>query len=80
MIQLFLYEKIKSDIDIDYEKNYNFQLFCVEKRKVISIVVPTIILAMLLSIGYYLLKGRGRKNRRTILRDNCKYYIYMEEK
>ncbi|WJX66641.1 hypothetical protein P8452_51180 [Trifolium repens] len=41
-----------------------------EKRKVISIVVPTIILAMLLSIGYYLLKGRGRKNRRTILRDN----------
>jgi hypothetical protein len=57
-----------------------FNFLCVEKRKIILIVVSTITLAMLLSIGYYLLKGRGRKNRRTILRDNCKYYLYMEEK
>ncbi|XP_045813115.1 cysteine-rich receptor-like protein kinase 7 [Trifolium pratense] len=41
-----------------------------EKRKIVLIVVPTIILVMLFSIGYYLLKRRARKSRRTILRDN----------
>ncbi|KEH26520.1 cysteine-rich receptor-kinase-like protein [Medicago truncatula] len=41
-----------------------------EKQKIIFIVVPTIVLVMLFSIGCYLLKKRGRKSRRTILREN----------
>ncbi|KAL5081060.1 hypothetical protein RYX36_009481 [Vicia faba] len=41
-----------------------------EKRTIIFIVCPIIILVILFSIGYYLLKRRGRKSRRTILREN----------
>ncbi|RHN51957.1 putative protein kinase RLK-Pelle-DLSV family [Medicago truncatula] len=41
-----------------------------DKRKIVFIVVPTIISVMLFSISYYWLKKRGRKSRRTILREN----------
>ncbi|XP_058760075.1 cysteine-rich receptor-like protein kinase 25 isoform X2 [Vicia villosa] len=41
-----------------------------EKRTIIFIVVSIIILVILFSVGYYLLKRRGRKSRRTILREN----------
>ncbi|CAI8593572.1 unnamed protein product [Vicia faba] len=41
-----------------------------EKRTIIFIVCPIIILVILFSIGYYLLKRRGRKSRSTILREN----------
>ncbi|KAI5444732.1 cysteine-rich receptor-like protein kinase 5 [Lathyrus oleraceus] len=41
-----------------------------EKRTIIFIVVSIIILVILFSIGYYFLKRRGRKSRRTILREN----------
>ncbi|CAK8532438.1 unnamed protein product [Lathyrus sativus] len=41
-----------------------------EKRTIIFIVGSIIILAILFSIGYYFFKRRGRKSRRTILREN----------
>nr|XP_012567896.2 cysteine-rich receptor-like protein kinase 8 [Cicer arietinum] len=41
-----------------------------KRKTIVFIVVPIIILVMLFSIGYYLLKRMGIKSRRTILREN----------
>ncbi|XP_024641488.1 cysteine-rich receptor-like protein kinase 10 isoform X2 [Medicago truncatula] len=41
-----------------------------EKKTIIFIVVPIIILVMLFSIGYFLIKRWRRKSRKTILREN----------
>ncbi|CAI8593574.1 unnamed protein product [Vicia faba] len=42
-----------------------------EKWRIVAIVVPIVILVVLFLIGYYyVLKRKGRKSRRTILREN----------